>query len=263
MPKGYRPSSDFEHAFAAQMQLPVRSTSPSSQAFTNITCAGSEGEIPDSQELIRAVAGQNVTSPHMLPPCQVRTHGRAHRQLKRRRCTQARRNPPPDRCVEERHPCPAPRRAKRHPPSAPSRCPQTATPAPAGFTPAPRLKGLVLPPSITHTQAAVGQELCRSGSVQGQRHAPFGGQNSQIVRPIAFGAPRRFPWVLFTPGPAIGTGKAPPSGNPPLHACPPQGQRAWDATRGGADQGLVKSTCLWFGGCAARRLLCRPTLSPY
>ena len=47
--------------FAAQMQLPVRSTSPSSQAFTNITCAGSEGEISDSQELIRAVAGQNVT----------------------------------------------------------------------------------------------------------------------------------------------------------------------------------------------------------
>jgi hypothetical protein len=50
------PSSDFEHAFAAQMQLPVRSTSPSSHAFTNITCAGSEGEIPGSQELIRASA---------------------------------------------------------------------------------------------------------------------------------------------------------------------------------------------------------------
>jgi hypothetical protein len=50
------PSSDFDHAFAAQMQLSVRSTSPSSQAFTKITCAGSEGEILDRQELIRASA---------------------------------------------------------------------------------------------------------------------------------------------------------------------------------------------------------------
>ena len=39
------------------MQLPVRSTSPSLQVITNLTCAGSAGEIPDSQELIRAPAG--------------------------------------------------------------------------------------------------------------------------------------------------------------------------------------------------------------
>jgi hypothetical protein len=43
------------------MQLSFPSTFPYSQALTNITCAGSGREIPDSQELIRAVASQNVT----------------------------------------------------------------------------------------------------------------------------------------------------------------------------------------------------------
>ena len=108
--------------------------------------------------------------------------------------------------------------------------------------PSPGRPAHILPPTPT----ACGEGSYGSESAQGQPQAPFGGQNYQIVGPFAFGAPRRFPRVLFAPGPTFCTGKAPPSGNPPLHGCPPQGQRAWDATRGGGDQDLVKSTCLWF-----------------
>jgi hypothetical protein len=57
------------------------------------------GEVPDSQELIRAVGGQNGKWPPICLSPQSRTPGRPRQRMKRRRCTQARHIPPPDWCV--------------------------------------------------------------------------------------------------------------------------------------------------------------------
>ena len=253
---------DFERASAAQTVKPMRSTSASSQMVIRKMFASSQEESPDSQELVYAFAGPNVTSLRFFLPTQVRTPGRVHRQLKRHWCVQTHHTPASCRRVVERQPRPSLLQARRPSQPAPSRCPETATPAAAGFTPAPRFTGLTLLPSMTHTQENRGEGLYASEAGQRQREAPFEEQIPEISSRFAKRAGGGVAPQGKKLGPLWCMGKVPTSRNPLLHAGPPPEKKERQPGRGVWDQDPVKWKWTWIDGCATRWLPCRHTPTP-